>query len=188
MRWLRMFRKREHPGAVLAGSLMCMAGKCTDKVFEGREFPSEREQQEAQFKTFCEFTQCFICITDRWIFSLARAEKREEVMRLIVNSLADTVTNLHFPNAPEHIREGIRREFLHNLDVAQCQYSSCTDLLIEGKPLAREGILNQLAFNVADVLGTKNPVTLITVVGISLNAMKEMDLRGLTQRVASTPV
>jgi hypothetical protein len=183
MSWLDALKRDHSPGAVLAGSLACIAGKCTDDVFEGRAFASETEKHEARFKAFCEFLQCFIHITDRWIFSAAGAEKREEVMRLTVNSLADTVAGVHFPHAPEHIKDGIRREFLYNLDVAQCQYSSCTDLLVQDKPLAPEGILNQLAFNVAEVVGQPNDVaTLMLVVESSVNAMKEVDLAGVIRR------
>jgi len=172
--------------AALAGSLAYAACRCTDGLFEGWEFANERERQEARFKTFCQFLQCFIYIADRWIFGMAGAERRDGVMIPLANSLADTVVNMHFPQAPEQIKEGLRREFFHNLDVAICRYSPSSHLLVEGKPLAQEGILNQLAFDVTEVLGTKNPVTLMRVVGISLDAMKEVDLAGLTQRVAST--
>ena len=131
----------------------------------------------------CEFLFAFLHVTSRLGVSVfGKTDKTTLLLRPLGPFIAEAHVETYLGHWPADMKKRIEAEFLQNLNQAQKEYSSCGDIVIEGRPFSRDAIIGLLAFKVAEITGNSSDVAgLMLPAQIATNAFAKMNLRRLLE-------
>jgi hypothetical protein len=180
MGWAKTFKRNKTDE--LAEALVSNAHSCTEQIMAGLRPVTKKERDTIWYQVLCEFLFCFLHLTDRLAFSVLGAEKRSQLLTPLGELVAKLHVETYLGHWPADMKTRIESEFIENLDNAQIEYSSCTELISEDKPFSKDAVISRLAFNVAEITGNPNDIAeLVAPTELAVSAVAEMNLRQLIE-------
>jgi hypothetical protein len=173
--------------AILATSLHCT--EALKPVIRERFGEKSQDTSYKWVEVLYEFTWFFMHLTNRVIFS--RNGLGEEKGTMLQNRLAALIVSptvdAVFGHAPKDLKERMKTEFFENLNRAEVEYSNCDGLVggseerstaeVIATGLTRRGLVDQLADNIAKMLGCPLDIIILgRVKDIALAASQSMNL------------
>src|SRR5258708_6739687 len=146
----------------LVSAIIIAASKCRDRMMVFVHPKTQQEKVKSEMYVFFEFLYFFLYMTDRAAHSRLKEVELDRIRQIIYPSAIAATINLLIPHWPQKYKTGITKEFYENLNAAVHEYSASTELRsLEWKPLTDESLLNKLARNVAEKMGSPyNPEVL----------------------------
>ena len=157
--WLGTFRMSQHPAVwALAEKITIASLTCAESLKPYIRAPDGKARTVCWWSVTCEFLYLFMHMANRYAFKHlghARGCKfQNEIYPLIVSPVIEAI----FGHWPPHRKDGIRREFLENLNNSEVEYSTCT-YFESGDPSSQTDVFPKFASNVCGLLGVEKSDT-----------------------------
>lgn len=181
--WFSTFRKPEDSAVtVLAENISKSSLLGAEQAKPLLNAANEREHHEQWFLVLCEFLYFTLHLANRFAFNLLGHEKRckfqREIYPLVVRPTIEAVVG-HWP---EHLKDGIERDFQEKLDDAELEYGACTKIVDRDNPLSEHAVLSRFSANICTLMnvGKEDPAkylsALLAVEKLAMQAMNDLNL------------
>lgn len=186
MSWQNSFKKQSSED--LACAIVDASYKCGQEFKESIDEKFGKDTKEAMnswMQVQYEFLFFFIHLAMRFTLSKLGNEKRIRLQDLLCPILMNSTTEAWFGHWPEKFKEGIKNDFIHNINVSEMDYSECRGgLLIKDKPFSEDGLFSRLSRNIARLSGNENnPETIMRCTSIVIKKFVDMKLDQLIDSV-----
>lgn len=188
MSWINNFKKQPSGISDLAVSIVDISYKCGQEFKESIDEKFGKDSKEAMtswVQVQYEFLFFYTHLVMRSALSKLGNDKRIKLQDLLGPILVNLTTEAWFGHWPEKYKEGIKNDFIHNLNVAEMDYSECKGgLLVKDQPFSENGLFSRLAMNIARLSGHENnPATILKCITIGVDKFAEMKLNLLIDAV-----
>jgi hypothetical protein len=167
MSWINNFKKQPSGISDLAVSIVDISYKCGQEFKESIDEKFGKDSKEAMtswVQVQYEFLFFYTHLVMRSALSKLGNDKRIKLQDLLGPILVN---------------------FIHNLNVAEMDYSECKGgLLVKDQPFSENGLFSRLAMNIARLSGHENnPATILKCITIGVDKFAEMKLNLLIDAV-----
>lgn len=188
MNWLNSFKKQSSGLSDLACAIVDVSYKCGQEFKESIDEKFGKDSNEAMLRwaqVQYEFLFFFTHLAMRSALSKLGNDKRTKLQKLLAPLLENSTTEAWFGHWPEKFREGIKNDFIHNINVAEIDYSECKGgLLVKDQPFSKDGLFSRLAMNIARLSGYENnPGTIMKCITIGVEKFANIKLEQLIDSV-----
>jgi len=166
-------------------SIITASNNCDKAIQPLINSKNDKEKQELYIYVFYEFVYFFLHLTLRESFSKLKSQQLQKLQIYLGPKIVETVVDAFFKHWPEDLKSKISSDFYKNLNNAEIEYSKSKELYSEKNPLTSESLFSKLARNVAELCGSSmNPVTIFSVLSVSLEEFKGMKLDQLISKAS----
>ncbi|HEX7411282.1 MAG TPA: hypothetical protein VF298_03995, partial [Bacteroidales bacterium] len=158
------------------------SNNCYNSIKPFLDIPNDKEGQLHHVLIYYEFIYFFMHMTNRVAFSEMNTLQHRKLQDFIGPIIASTAIETFSSHWPDELKSRMISEFYENLNTAELQYSESKELWSEGKPFSGNSLFLMLARNVTrETANNENPVTLMTVLNVSVTEFSKMKLTKLIQ-------
>jgi hypothetical protein len=188
MSWLNSFKKQSSGLNDLARALVDVSYKCGQEFKESidEKFGKDSVETMARWvEVQYEFLFFYTHLAMRLALSKLGNDKRIKLQALLGPILMNLTTEAWFGHWPEKLKEEIKNKFIHNINVAEMDYSECKGgLLVKDQPFSENGLFSRLAMNIARLSGYEdNPATIMKCITIAVEKFTDLKLDQLIDSV-----
>lgn len=134
---------------------------------------SPKENLELQMYIMFEFTYLFTHLICREMFRVNTQDKKSEIMNAFGYMITEGAINPSSGHWPEHLVQGMKKEFLQKLNITELEYGKCNSLLDNSNPFSEKAILSLFGKNIVAL--TSNPESFLKAV--ELGSKYWLDIR-----------
>ncbi len=181
--WLNTFRKPElSPLAHLAEHIAKVSLSNAETLKESIRAVEQKDRTQRWFAVVCEFHYFFMHLTNRFAYGLLGQDGRCKVQVQLFPLIAGPTLEAIIGHWPQHLKDGVKAEFLEKLNAAEMEYGGCKEFLIPENPFADDALFSKFAGNVCELLGvdkddfTSFAQTHAQVTGLAMDSFKELNL------------
>jgi hypothetical protein len=187
MGWLDSFKRKPSATTILSMKLMNAAYQCGQAFKDSINNKFGEETQDAMLswsQVQYEFLFFFTHIAMRYAFERLGHEAIAKLQALLAPLLVDSTTEAWFGHWPDKFKAGIRKEFYHNINVAELEYSKCKKMFPEENEGTKDTLFWELGKNIARLSGYENnPAIIMHCLKVSVEQFKAMELDNLIDAV-----
>ncbi len=150
----------------------------------------DKARQLRELELMYEYIYFFMHLTMRRCFGLLGDMSRQRLQDFLMPEIIFTSVESACGNWLEERKEGVRFEFVNNINSAEHEYGACTELLsAEDITFKGNSLFSILVRNVSEELGSDpNPihslVTMMHVLDVSIKACEAMKLEKLVRKAS----
>lgn len=171
MGWADSFKKSaitELSKKIFESSALC--AEHLKPYLEEKFKKGSKEYHQKYIEVLFEFLFFFMHLNDRIGFQECGHEKQQKLNEAVGPLVVDPMIKTMFGHWPDHLQEGIRKDFYESLGNAQLEYSQCKSLMVKDDEdisyadkvatgAKSRGTINLLADNLMESLDDYNPVS-----------------------------
>jgi hypothetical protein len=184
MKWSDSFK----PSALekLGAAILQTSDICSQSFKDLIDEKFGKDSKEAKFalvQVQYEFLFFFMHLAMRFAFSRLGNDKRTKLQDWLGPIIADSTTEAWFGHWPDKLKEGIKKDFFHNLNAAEMEYSQFQKLFTEKDKPFKDTLFWEFSKNITKLVGGNVGGT-IACYAITVEKLADMKLPDLIDAVS----